>query len=79
MASNALCLDLECIYIAGEPLTNSEGSLIIAFKRHPDIVTDSYQLGYVEALAKFYSESDPYVHFDFSQVGMKKGTVERVT
>ena len=40
MASNAVCLNLEDIYIAGEPSTNSEASLIIAFTKHPDIVTD---------------------------------------
>ena len=31
MASNAFCLDLEDIFITGEPDTNSEASLIIAF------------------------------------------------
>ena len=42
LAVNAVCLDLEDIYIAGEPNTRSEASLIIAFTKHPDIVTDPY-------------------------------------
>ena len=48
MANNAVCLNLEDIYIAGEPATNSEASLIIAFTKHPDIVTDKDQPGYDE-------------------------------
>ena len=78
-ASNAVCLDLEGIYIAGEPATNSEASLIIAFNRHPDIVTDRDQPDYDSELDQFYEKSLPYVHVDFSQVDMKKGTLERVT
>ena len=31
MAKNILCLDLEDIYIAGEPAAGTEASLIIAF------------------------------------------------
>ena len=30
-ADNARCLDLESIYISGEPSTNSEASLIVAY------------------------------------------------
>ena len=46
MASNAVCLDLKGIYIAGEPASLSEASLIMAFTKHPDIVTDPNQAGY---------------------------------
>jgi len=34
---NTVCLNLEDIYIAGEPWAETEASLIIAFAKHPDI------------------------------------------
>ena len=79
MASNARCLDLTDIHIAGEPATETEASLIIAFIKHPDIVTDPNQLGYDYGKDQFLAESEFHVQVDFSQVDMKKGTLERVT
>ena len=79
MVSNIVCLDLEDIYIAGEPTTTTEASLIVAFTKHPDIITDPNQLDYDSEKDKFFADSNPHIHVDFRQVDIKKGTLERVT
>ena len=39
-ADNALCLNMDGTYLAGERMTNTEASLVIAFERNPEIETD---------------------------------------
>ena len=39
-ADNSYCLDMDGFYLAGEPTSNNEASLVIGFEPHPDIITD---------------------------------------
>ena len=70
---------MEDVYIAGEPYAELEASLIVAFIKHPDIVTDPDQLDYEEEKDRFFERSWPYLQVDFSQVNMKKGAFDRIT
>ena len=70
---------MEALYIAGDSDTNSEASLVIAFEKHPNIVTDKEHPDYNEDLDKYYYSSIPVIHVNFNQVDMKTGTFQRVT
>ena len=70
---------MEALYITGDPDTNSEASLVIAFEKHPNIVTDKEHPDYNEDLDKYYFYSLPAIHVNFNQVDMKTGTFQRVT
>ena len=39
-ADNSHCLEMDGLYLAGEPNSNNESSLVIGFEPHPDIITD---------------------------------------
>ena len=78
-SENAVCLDLEDVYIAGEPWAYTEASLIIAFTKHPDIVTDPNDPDYDAEKDDYFIDADAYLYVDFTQTDMKKGTLERVT
>ena len=39
-AENSYCLDMAGLYLAGEPISIVEASLVIGFERHPDIILD---------------------------------------
>ena len=75
---NALCLDMNGTYLAGERMTNTEASLVIAFERHPDIITDPEASDYDEASATFFYKTFPAIHASYNQVDMKTGTFSRV-
>lgn len=45
---------MEGFYITGDPISNSEASLVIAFETHPDIVTDEKHPDYEQGLAEYY-------------------------
>ena len=45
---------MEDFYITGDPISNSEASLVIAFETHPDIVTDEKHPNYDQGLAKYF-------------------------
>ena len=70
---------MDDFYITGDPLSNSEASLVIAFERHPDIVTDEKHPNYDQGLAKYFKNSAPVIIANFNQVDMKTGTLQRVT
>ena len=78
-AEQTYCVDLKDAYIAGEPTSASEASLIVAINYHPDIVIDPFQPGYDWKKANYFENSVLDVIVDFSQVNMKKGTLERVS
>ena len=54
-ANNALCLDMENFYIAGEPRTNFEASVIIDFE-----YTERY-----ERLARIRNDNDEDDYYKF--------------
>ena len=70
---------MEAFYITGDPQKNSEASLVIAFEKHPNIVTDINHPDYDQGLDEYFKYSLPAIHSNFYQVDMKKGTLQRVT
>ena len=47
-ATNAVCLDMEGFYLAGEPHTLFEANLVVHFEWHPDIIRDETHKDYNE-------------------------------
>ena len=70
---------MEAFYITGDPEKNSEGSLVIGFEKHPDIVTWPKHADYDKDLDDYIIDSAPTIHINFNQVDMKTGTFQRVT
>ena len=69
------------LYLAGEPHTNSEASLVISFdwnyptsEEHPDY-DEELHVKY----NTLYSESEAILHLTFKQVNIKSGTLESIT
>ena len=50
---------MDGLYLAGEPLTNLDESLVIGFERHPDIVTGWFDPGYDRDKVEYYIDSYP--------------------
>ena len=50
---------MEGLYIAGEPNTNTEASIAIGIKLHPDFVTDEKSPGYDSELVEYFKTSLP--------------------
>ena len=69
---------MEGLYLAGEPSTNSEASVILAFEPHPNIITDEWDPDYDVDLHHYYYYSNPTVHATFNQINMKTGSFSRV-
>ena len=40
LAENSYCLDMYGLYLAGEPYSKNEASLVISFEPHPDLIID---------------------------------------
>ena len=59
LADNSYCLDMEGLYLAGEPMSNQESSLVIGFEPHPDIVTDRNDPDYDFDKVYYYGYSNP--------------------
>ena len=58
-ADNSYCLDMEGLYLAGEPTANIEASLAIGFLPHPDIILDGKHPDFDYEKAYFYYFSAP--------------------
>ena len=58
-ADNSYCLDMEGLYLAGEPPSFNEASLVIGFEPHPDIIFDAKHPDYDEDKAYYYEYSLP--------------------
>ena len=73
-AENALCLDMEDLYLSGEPGTNSEASLVLRLKFNQNAsifneIDRDYQKEIDETIEKLYTSiGDPYIHLTFSQL-----------
>ena len=78
LADNAYCLDMEGLYLAGEPMSNQEASLVIGFERHPDMITDKEDPDYDFDKASYYYYSYPALKVTFNQVDMELGALKKV-
>ena len=54
IATHAVCVNLEDVYIKGEPSSKSDASLIVAFSKNPDIITNPNQHGYDEEKDRYF-------------------------
>ena len=59
LADNSYCLDMDGFYLAGEPTSINEASLVIGFERHPDIIIDYYHDDYDDYRNYYYYYSYP--------------------
>ena len=59
LADNSYCLDMEGLYLAGEPRSKNEASLVIGLELHPDIVTDWLHEDYDSDKYYYYYNSEP--------------------
>ena len=69
---------MEDVYLAGEPNTNSEASLIVGVERNSTHPTDPDDLGYDEDLQFDDSIVKLMLHVAFDQVDMRTGGFSRV-
>ena len=76
-ADSSQCLDLENLYIAGEPNTNSEASLIVSYWIKDALRNDEHA-DYNDAYFKKLDEMELMLHVSFNQVDMSTGGFNRV-
>ena len=76
-ADSARCLDLESQYIAGEPCTNSEASLIVGYWTKGALIDDE-NADYNYAYHQKYENMERFLHVTFNQVDMSTGGFRRV-
>ena len=68
---------MESLYIAGEPGTNSEASLVISFEWSSDLIREDGHPDFNSHVLEIYSHSYPMLHVTLNQVDMKEGSFSR--
>ena len=58
-ADNSHCLEMDGLYLAGEPNSNNESSLVIGFEPHPDIILDENHPDFDYDKAYYFYSSRP--------------------
>ena len=71
---------MEGLYIAGEPGTNSEASLVVSWEWNPALIRSDDDPDFVDIsdLLEQTNKAEAMVHISFNQVNMKKGSFSPV-
>ena len=78
LAENAKCIDRKNAYIAGEPGTYSEASIVIGYEIHPNISTDENSPDYDIDKHYYYYYNNPFLHITYNQLQIRSGTFQKV-